>query len=281
VPPESAIEHVVVDGTRIAFRRGAGEGPPTLFVHGVPTDSRQWQPFLERAGREAIAVDLPAFGASERRPPREFDYSMDGITRTLRAFTDAVGLDDYCLVVQDWGGMALAAALDDPGRLRRLVVITTVPLVPGYRWHRTARIWRTPGVGELSMAGVTRSFVEFSLRESRPGFQPVPREFADLVWSNVRDPVTRRAILTLYRSADPPVLAAAGARLGSVTCPALVIWGAADPYIPRRFGSAFAERLPNAELTELGDAGHWPWQDRPDVVDRTVAFLAADLDSSE
>jgi pimeloyl-ACP methyl ester carboxylesterase len=70
------------------------------------------------------------------------------------------------------------------------------------------------------------------------------------------------------------VLAAAGRRLASVACPALVIWGAADPYVPERFGRAYAERLPNAELVELVDAGHWPWYDRPDVVDRTVAFLA-------
>ena len=102
------LEHVIVGGTRIAYRRGRGEGRPTLFVHGIPTDSRQWLPFLERAGSEAIAVDLPGCGASERRPPAEFDYSMDGITRALRGFIDALGLGEYALVVQDWGGMGLA-----------------------------------------------------------------------------------------------------------------------------------------------------------------------------
>jgi pimeloyl-ACP methyl ester carboxylesterase len=266
-------EHVIVGGTRIAYRRGRGDGRPTLFVHGVPTDSRQWHPFLERAGTEAIAVDLPGFGASERRPPGEFDYSMDGITRALRGFIDAVGLDEYALVVQDWGGMGLLAALSEPDRVRRVVVLNTVPLLPGYRWHRTARIWRTPGAGELFMASVTRPFLELSLRESRPGFRRVPDDFADLVWSNIRDRVTRRAILALYRSADPPLLAAAGTGLGALDCPALVIWAGGDPYLPARFGPAYAERLPNAELVELPDAGHWSWQDRPDVVERTLSFL--------
>ena len=58
--------------------------------------------------------------------------------------------------------------------------------------------------------------------------------------------------------------------------PALVVWGARDPYIPARFGSAYANALGNAELLELPDAGHWPWLDRPDVIERVVDFLSAE-----
>ncbi|MBA2296928.1 MAG: alpha/beta hydrolase, partial [Actinobacteria bacterium] len=54
------------------------------------------------------------------------------------------------------------------------------------------------------------------------------------------------------------------------------------PYIPVRFGRAYAERIPGAQLLELPDAGHWPWLDRPDLIDRTLSFFSAreaDLDS--
>jgi pimeloyl-ACP methyl ester carboxylesterase len=110
----------------------------------------------------------------------------------------------------------------------------------------------------------------------------MPPAFVDIVHSNVRNRGTRAAILRLYRSADPGALAAAGERLGELRCPALVIWGARDPYIGARFGSAYAERLPNAELVELPDAGHWSWLDRPDVIERTLSFVSAgdgDLES--
>jgi pimeloyl-ACP methyl ester carboxylesterase len=40
-----------------------------------------------------------------------------------------------------------------------------------------------------------------------------------------------------------------------------------------KFGRAYAERLPNAEYVELPDAGHWPWLDRADVVDKVCGFL--------
>ena len=81
-------------------------------------------------------------------------------------------------------------------------------------------------------------------------------------------------MLALYRSADPERLAAAGAALAGIEAPALVIWGPQDPYIPGSFGRAYAERLPNAELVELEGAGHWPWLDRPEVIDRVARFVA-------
>lgn len=65
----------------------------------------------------------------------------------------------------------------------------------------------------------------------------------------------------------------AGRDLGSLRCPALVVWGLKDRYLPARFGRAYAEALPSAELLELPDSGHWPWRDEPEVIPRIVEFL--------
>jgi len=80
-------------------------------------------------------------------------------------------------------------------------------------------------------------------------------------------------MLTLYRAADPEDLAAAGQRLGELACPALVVWGSRDPFLPLEFARAYADLLPNAELLELDRAGHWPWLDRPEILARTLEFL--------
>ena len=47
-----------------------------------------------------------------------------------------------------------------------------------------------------------------------------------------------------------------------------------DPYIGPEFGAAYAEALGNAEHRKLEGAGHWPWLDRPEVVDDVATFLA-------
>ena len=69
------------------------------------------------------------------------------------------------------------------------------------------------------------------------------------------------------------MLAQAGRRLGDVTAPALVLWGDGDPYIPARFADETADALGAATVRHLEDAGHWPWLDRPDVVDSVADFL--------
>jgi pimeloyl-ACP methyl ester carboxylesterase len=102
----------------------------------------------------------------------------------------------------------------------------------------------------------------------------MPREFVDMIWRHW-DRGTQGAVLDLYRDADPARLTEAGRNLGALQCPALVVWGDRDPYLPTIFGEAYAGALPNAEVEIRAGAGHWPWIDDPAVIDRILAFLAA------
>lgn len=243
-----------------------------MFVHGNPTHSEDWMPILERMRGPALALDLPGFGRSQRPPPQSFDYSAFGYSRFFERFLARMAIVDYSLIVHDWGPVALIAAQRQPGRVRRLVVINAVPLLPGYRWHRTARIWRMRGIGELSNRLWSRRVLDLGLRESRGDRSRHPAQFVDLIWDHI-DTGTFDAILRLYRSAPESLLEEAGADLGSLTAPALVVWGLRDRYLPARFGRAYAEVLPNAELIEVPRAGHWPWRDEPSVIDPIVGFL--------
>ena len=262
-----------VAGVPVHWREAApeAEGAPVLYLHGVPTHSADWVRFLERTG--GVAPDLPGFGASGK--PAEFDYSIPGYARFLTAFVDHLELGRFSLVVHDWGGVGLALAQEMPERLERLVVMNCVPLLQGYRWHRLARIWRRRGLGELAMGATTRWNLRLLTREAttRPG--PMPEDFLAYVWEAF-DQGTQRAILRLYRSAPSEVLAEAGRRLGDVRCPALVLWGEEDPYIDTAFADAYARALGGAVRLELvAGASHWPWIDRPEVVDTVADFLSS------
>jgi pimeloyl-ACP methyl ester carboxylesterase len=266
------IGRVVVDGVGTFYRRVPGDGPPAVFQHGVPTHSEDWTEFLERAPGAAIAFDLPGFGRSDRPDPDRFDYSMHGYARFFARFLEEMGIGDHSPVVHDWGGLAVIAAQRQPSKIHKLVVINSLPLLPGYRWHRLARLWRTPVLGELSNRIWFRGALALALRESRGDWSPHDPAFVDLIWDHL-DQGTFEAILRLYRSAPEDEIAAAGRDLGKIDAPALVVWGLKDRYLPARFGRAYAERLPNAELVELPEAGHWVWRDEPAVVDRVAAFL--------
>ena len=60
---------VTVDGVRAFYRLIPGEGPPTVFCHGNPTNGDDWLPFLERIERPALAIDMPGWGRSDRPSP--------------------------------------------------------------------------------------------------------------------------------------------------------------------------------------------------------------------
>jgi pimeloyl-ACP methyl ester carboxylesterase len=248
----------------------AHEEAVTLYVHGVPDNSDLWLAFLARSG--GLAPDLPGFGRSGK--PGSLRFTIDEYADFLERFLELTEVERVKLVVHDWGAVGLAFAQRHPERVERLVVINAVPFLPGYRWHRTARIWRTPALGELAMGTINRRVLRALSRESNATPGPMPQAWQDSVLDHF-DQGTQRAILRLYRSSPPDVLAAAGQRLAELEIPALVVWGMKDHYIPARFGRAYAEALGDCELVELADAGHWPWLDRPDVIDRVVDFLRA------
>ncbi|HEX8067035.1 MAG TPA: alpha/beta hydrolase [Thermoleophilaceae bacterium] len=260
-----------VAGTSVTWLEAepAGPGAPVLYLHGVPTSARDWRPFLERTG--GYALDLPGFGRSSKSAA--FDYSIPGYSRFLHGFAEHLGLERLSLLVHDWGAVGLALAQDRPESVERLVVMDAVPFLPGYRWHQTARIWRTPVLGELSMGFATKWGAKRLGR--RMGTLP-QRDLDGWVEENwpFFDHGTQRAILKLYRSAPSDVLARAGERLGDLTAPALVLWGERDPFLPTRFAHAYGEALGGEARVEIVErAGHWPWLDRPEVVDTIAGFL--------
>ena len=264
-----------IAGVETFWRRAEPDAgrAPALFVHGVPVSSDIWIPFLEACG--GIAVDLPGFGRSGK--PADFDYSIPGYDRFLGGFVDHLGLERLSLVVHDWGGgVALPMAQRMAHRLERLVLFSSTPLLPGYRWHRIARLWRTSVVGEITMGFSGRFAMRRGLRASLASPERMPEEFVDSVMGHF-DHGTQRAILKLYRSAPEETLERWGRDLGEITAPALLLWGAEDPYIPAGFGAAYAEALGGeSRLEVIEGAGHWSWLERPELIGTTARFLSGE-----
>lgn len=56
--------------------------------------------------------------------------------------------------------------------------------------------------------------------------------------------------------------------------PALLVWGMKDPAFPPRLLAKWREALPQAEVVELAQSGHWPHEEEPEkVVAAMEAFL--------
>jgi pimeloyl-ACP methyl ester carboxylesterase len=260
--PDVREELTDFDGQPVRWLAAGGAGTPTLYVHGVPDSADMWRAFLDRGG--GLAVDLPGFGKSGKIA--DGDYTIEGYDVFLERFLDHLELDRAQLVMHDWGAVGLVFAQRCPERVERLTLLNVVPFLPGYRWHRVARIWRSRWLGELLMGSTTKLTARW--------FSSIPNDQLAEVFRYF-DQGTQRAILRLYRTSDPEVLEEAGARLGEVHAPALVVWGDDDEYVPARFADGYAAVLGDATLEHVAGAGHWPWRDRPELVERVVRWNAA------
>jgi pimeloyl-ACP methyl ester carboxylesterase len=261
-----------IDGIRVFYRRVPGEGTPTVYCHGNPTHGEEWVPLLERGG-PALAIDMPGWGRSDRPDPSRFDYSMHGLSAFLERCLDELGVGQRKLVLHDWGGLALIGAQRRPERVEKLVVVNAVPLLPGYRWHWIAQLWRRRPLGEILNTTTSKPAFRLILRQARGDRSSMPPEFVDMIWDHWGKG-TQAATLALYRSADPDQLVAAGKDLNRLTCPSLVLWGDRDPYLPLRFGQAYAAALPAARFESIPGVGHWPLIDDPSLADRILDFVS-------
>ena len=248
-----------------------------VFVHGNPGSSEDWRSLVAAVGRfgRAIALDMPGFGKADKPP--DFDYTVEGYARHLDGALAQLGVRRAHLVLHDFGGAwGLAWAAAHPETVASLTLIN-IGLMPGYRWHYMARIWRTPIVGEIFQATATRWGFHASLRHGNP--RGLPRAFVDRMYDDY-DRGTRRAVLRLYRAtSDPGSLSAAfAAGHPARDVPVLVIWGAADPYVPVAYAERQREFFPRARVVTLERSGHWPFADDPDAVAaEVVPFLKGQM----
>jgi pimeloyl-ACP methyl ester carboxylesterase len=254
--------NVTVNGVRSLVRESGPQGAreAVVFVHGNPGSGEDWSDLLEAVGglARAVAPDMPGYGKADR--PTEFDYTVEGYARHLAGVLEQIGVSRAHLVLHDFGGpwgLAWAAAHQDAVASLCLV---NIGVVPDYRWHTYARIWRTPLLGELFVLTVTRGLFRLLLDAENP--KPFPRAFADRMFDDL-DAGTKRAILRLYRAT--PDLGALTVRLAErlepLNLPALVMWGAADRNLPVRYAREQRRYFPTAEVHELDGCGHWPFID--------------------
>jgi pimeloyl-ACP methyl ester carboxylesterase len=252
-----------------------------MFVHGNPGSGEDWSELARRTGEfaRAVAPDMPGFGRADK--PRDLPYTVEGYADFLDALLAELEIDRVHLVVHDFGGpWAMEWAARNPSRVASAVLINTGALV-GYSWHVLARIWRTPVLGEVFQATATRPL--FRLLTNLGQKRKLPRSFLDHAYDVNFTRPTRRVVLKLYRATpDPGEVGRRQAQaLRPHDIPALVVWGAHDPYIPVANADRQREAFPGASVHVFEDSGHWPFADDPErTAGLVVPFLREQATSS-
>jgi len=247
-----------------------GEGEPIVFMHGTPSWSFEYRHLIRelRAFRRCIAPDHLGFGLSER--PSKFGYRPEDHARVFGEFIAALGLERFTLVVHDFGGpIALPFVQAHPERITGLVVLNSFMWpIDDPKLERQARFAGSP------MGRLLYRYLNFSLRVLMPFSYGDKRRLTPTVHAHYLAPfrvrATRETVLwPLARSllasrAHYQALWASRARLAAI--PSLIVWGARDRAFPASYGERWREALPHASMAAIADAGHWPHEERSDLV---------------
>jgi pimeloyl-ACP methyl ester carboxylesterase len=241
-----------------------GSGPPLVLVHGTPWSSLTWRhiaPVLS-ASWTVYAYDLPGYGASEQRDGQDISLAAQG--RVLCELLDAWGAERPALVGHDiGGGIALRAALVHDRALAALAVLDPVALAPwGSPFYRLVR--EHPDVFAALPPHIHAAVADAYVR-SALAF-PVAPDVLDALVDPWRSPAGQAALYRQIAQGDERDKEEFRARLGALECPALILWGEADPWIPVERGRELARLIPQAELHTIAGAGHLVQEDAPGAV---------------
>jgi len=236
-----------------------------VFVHGNPGSSTDWSALVEAVGDlgRAVAFDMPGFGKAKR--PDGFQPHVGTYAQFLEEARRELGIERVHLVLHDFGGpFGLVWGLQHAEDWASVALIN-IGVLPGYTWHKMARRWRRPVVGELVQAWIPRSAWRRAMHSANP--KGLPPEFVDKMYDDY-DRETRRTVLQLYRATPDPgaVAGEVGAAIAALHKPAVVIWGARDPFISAKFAERQREFFEVADVVVLPESGHWPFEDDPEGV---------------
>ncbi|HKW23299.1 MAG TPA: alpha/beta hydrolase [Ktedonobacterales bacterium] len=241
------------DGASRIYYEESGAGDPVLLLPGF-SDRIEGHVALRRAlvpGNRVIAADLPGSG---RSGPQPREYTASYLADDARAFADLLRTlntgPTHLLGFSDGGEVALLMAEQAPDLVRSVMT-----------WGACGTISDPDG----QLREVMRTVVDHPI--------PPMQGYRDYLVATYGEANARAITQNLVKAMDA-IIAAGGdlsaEKAGDIACPALLIAGEYDMFVPRALLDTIAPRLQHGETIVVEGAGHDVHNARPEWFTRTV-----------
>ena len=274
---------VQVDGLTIFYREaGPTNSPAILFLHGFPSSSRMFGTLfpLLSARYHLVAPDYPGFGYSDAPDPLQFTYTFDHLATVVDSFAAAIGLENYTLFMQDYGGpIGFRLALAHPEKLQGMIIQNAVTHIEGLSplWNIRKAYWQDRAAHEEELRA---NFTSLEATKQRHiGSTPHPERINPDTWTDeyaflIRPGETHIQLDLFY---DYQTNVAAYPRwqqwLRDNQPRLLVLWGIYDPSFTVEGAEGYKKEVPGCEIVLL-DAGHFALDEAPEqIAAHTLSFL--------
>ena len=267
---------VSVGGYRIAYT-DTGNGRPVLLLHGYGGEIALWHHQVSALSSRyrVLAPDLLGHGFSDK--PR-LHYTPQLFVKTVTGFFDSLDLERVTVIGHSMGGaIAMALAMERPGRVDRVVLIDS--LTPGFTL-RTLVLKTAYSLRHVPLL--------FKLYLSLPGTLTTRISLSYMLHDKTR--MTEEMVATFHAvkrlEGFHHTLVSVSRHLGEwnhfgsllrgVKQPTLILWGEQDRYLPVEDGYRLKAAIPDSRLIIIPKTGHIPMWEQPEFVNREIAsFLDA------
>lgn len=248
-----------------------------VMLHGSGPGASGWANFnrnitpLVDAGYRVILMDSPGWSKSDSIVSTGSRSNLNG--RILAGLVDALGLERIHILGNSMGGhSAVAFALDNPGRVGKLVLM-------GGGTGGASPFAPMPTEGIKLLNGLYREPTIENLKTMMNVFVFDPSDLTEELFQTRLDNMLKRRdhLENFVKSlaANPKQFPDFGPRLGEISAPTLVIWGRNDRFVPMDAGLRLIAGIPNSELHVFNNCGHWAQWEHADAFNALVLqFLA-------
>lgn len=277
-----------VGGLEIFYREAGDESYPTLLLlHGFPASSFMFRELIERLSDQfhLVAPDYPGFGYSEAPSNKTFSYTFDRLADVVEAFTDKIGLENYAIYMQDFGGpVGFRVASRHPEKVSFLVVQNANAYeegLPDSFWAPVRELWKEPSPSNFQKirdAGMSDDALEWNYTHGVQNPAKISPDSWMLQRALLNRPGNKEIMLDLlydYRK-NPALYPEWHAYFRKHQPPTLIVWGENDVIFPASGAHPYKRDLPTVDLNLL-NTGHFALEDQGEVITAHIKRFAASL----
>lgn len=262
-------QFAAASGKKIAYR-SLGQGTPVILCNRLRGILDSWDPaFLDGLAKSyrVIIFDYSGIGSSDGSLP----VKIAEVAEDISFLATHLKLEKFILGGWSYGGLvAQTFATRYPQKISHLILLGTNP--PGQNQHPLEQAFLDATMHEVNdLADETVLFFEpaseFSRHAAKSYFERINTRTVD------KDiPVPREKWNNYFAGAKDYAADEYGSRkkLAKITVPILVISGDHDPACPIENWYALSRKIPNLQMIMLGQTGHGPQNQYPELVVRYI-----------
>lgn len=273
-------------GFPIAYQTQGMEGTPVVLVHGFGASSGHWRKNIPALAAEnrVFALDLIGFGSSAKPQPgplqegHQVPYTFETWGHQLVDFCREVVQEPVVFVGNSIGCIAaMQAAVQEPAIARGVALLNcSLRMLHERRrdsvpWHQQLStpiiqsLLSVKPLGEFFFRQVAQpKVIRNILGQAYPRKEAITDELIEIILTPAQDRGAADVFLAFTRYSQGPL---PEDLLAVLPCPALMIWGDADPWEPIELGRTLLGQWPAVEkFVALAGVGHCPQDEAPELI---------------